>query len=491
MNERQDAERPNLLVLVADQMRADVLGCNGAVTCRTPTLDGLADAGVCFPQAYTTTPLCTPARASLMTGRYPHSHRLVANTQYPETPTPHLPADERMVSEDLAAAGYHCGWVGKWHLNAGDEAAEAHRRGFADFRGTRAAYRDALTAADLNPQLGSQGARDRTMIGAHPPMCGTSPLAAEYVYDSFIADEAVSLLRHYREVGLGGPEAPVALWCSFPGPHFPLEVPAPYDQLYDPALVPQPASFLDTFAGKPQGQRWHPWLQLAAHLSWPEWQRVIAHYWGYITFIDALMGRVLAALDDNGWRERTVVLAVADHGEMAGHHCMFDKGPYLYEDVMRIPCLWRWPGHFPAGRVVDEGFASLADVAPTLSALADAVPADTHPFQGRSLVPSLLDAAPLPTEAFGETNPGDLINQQLPTRMIRHGSWKYIYRPGDRDELYDLAADPDELVNRIADARAIGQELRERLVRWMVATHDPLQVAIRSQAPFARAGSLR
>lgn len=201
----QNADRPNVLVLVADQMRADVLGCYGSAVCRTPHLDAMAAEGILLAQAYTVTPLCTPARGTLMTGRYPHSHRLVANTQYPETPTPSLPDDERLVSEDLSAAGYRCGWVGKWHLNVGDEAAEGRRRGFADFGGTKADYR-----ADQADE-GSLGGAGRTMRGAHPPMCGTSPLAEDRTYDAFIAAEARALLRRYHDAGLGEPGSPFAL----------------------------------------------------------------------------------------------------------------------------------------------------------------------------------------------------------------------------------------------------------------------------------------
>lgn len=480
-------DRPNLLVLIADQMRADVLGCNGSPVCRTPTLDTLAADGVTYSQAYTVTPLCTPARASLLTGRFPHSHRLVANTQYPETPTPRLPEDERLVSEYLDDAGYRCGWVGKWHLNVGDEKAGARERGFADFLGTKADYQSSLAVAGTDPSLSSLQAAQRTMRGAHPPMSGTSPLTGEETYDGYVAAEASSLLRRYHEDGRGGPESPFALWCSLLGPHFPWEVPAPYDQLYDPAMVPRPASFDDTFAGKPQGQRWHPWLQLANHLSWPEWQQAIARYWGYVTYIDALVGRVLATLDEVGLRERTVVLFVSDHGEMAGHHRMFDKGPYLYEDVMHIPCLWRWPGSFPAGRVADDGFVSLVDLAPTLCDLAGATPSGPQPFQGRSLVRNLHGGnAPLATEVFAETNPGDLMNPQLATRMVRRGQWKYVFRPGDVDELYDLAADPDELVNRIADARVVRRELWKVLGDWMKTTDDPQSAGIERRGRFSR-----
>lgn len=473
-------ERPNLLVIICDQMRADVLGCYGSPTCRTPHLDALATEGTRFARAYTTTPLCTPARGSLMTGRYPHSHRLVANTQYAETPTPGLPPGERMVSEHLAAAGYRCDYAGKWHLNRGDEAAEATRRGFTAFGGTREAYARSLAAAGIARERSSLLGAERIMRGEHAPMCGTSPTDADRTYNSYIADEAIALLRGYGADGIGDAGRPFALWCSMPGPHFPLEVPAPYDRMYDPAGVPRPASFADTFAGKPGGQRWHPWLQLAAHLSWPEWQRLIAHYWGYVTYMDALVGRVLAALDEAGLRERTAVVFLADHGEMAGHHRMFDKGPYLYEDVMRVPFIFRHPDAVPAGAVRDDGFANLVDLAPTLCDLAGVQAEGGQPFEGRSLLPALRGDAALPADVFAETNTGDRVNPQRDTRMVRRGDWKYVLRPGDRDELYHLTDDPDELTNRIADARAARAELRDALSAWMECTNDPLRAYVQN-----------
>ncbi len=481
MSERAPVqERSNLLVIICDQMRADVLGCYGSPICRTPHLDALAAAGTRFARAYTTTPLCTPARGSLMTGRYPHSHRLVANTQYAETPTPTLPPDERMVSEHLAAAGYRCDYAGKWHLNRGDEAAEAMRRGFTTFGGTREAYAQALATAGIARERSSLLGSERIMRGEDAPMCGTSPTDADRTYNSFIADEAIALLRGYGADGIGDAGRPFALWCSMPGPHFPLEVPAPYDRMYDPASVPRPASFADTFAGKPGGQCWHPWLQLAAHLSWPGWQRLIAHYWGYVTYMDALVGRVLAALDEAGLRERTAVVFLADHGEMAGHHRMFDKGPYLYEDVMRVPLIFRYPGKVPDGVVIGDGFANLVDLAPTLCGLAGIQPEGGRPFEGQSLLPALRGDVSLSGDVFAETNTGDLVNPQLDTRMIRRGDWKYVFRPGDRDELYHLGDDPNEMTNRIADARVVRADLRDALSAWMERTQDPLRAYLDS-----------
>src|SRR5437868_6930233 len=125
-------DRPNVLILMADQFRSDCVGANGALVCHTPYLDSLARDGVTFERAYCVTPLCTPARGTLFTGRYPHRNGLWANTQYPETPTPRLRDGERLLFEHLTAAGYRCGYTGKWHLSV-DETGEAHRRGVQDF----------------------------------------------------------------------------------------------------------------------------------------------------------------------------------------------------------------------------------------------------------------------------------------------------------------------------------------------------------------------
>jgi arylsulfatase A-like enzyme len=471
-------ERPNVLILLADQFRADLVGANGSPICRTPTLDRLARDGVSYARGYTTYPLCTPARGALFTGRYPHSMGLTANVQYPETPTPRLPDSEKLLFEHLAAAGYRCGYVGKWHLNAGDEAAEARRRGVTDF------FRGAEAAALHRERLGLprredvSGARQRTMAGPHPPMSGAAPYPEPYHQDAGIAGQAAALLRRYAADGLGTRGRPFALVCSFHGPHFPIEVPEPWASLYRAKDVPRFASFDDTFEGKPQGQRTHPWLQLGAHLSWPEWQRVIAHYLGFVTYIDAHMGRVLDALEDVGLSNRTVVVATADHGEMAGRHRMFDKGPYLYEDVMRVPLVWRGPGTTSRGR--DERLASHVDVLPTLLELTGVAPIDGAPaLQGRSLL-----AAEEQDAIFAETHAGDKVNPQVDARMVLAGDCKYVFRPGDPsarsggevDELYDLARDPEELRNVAADETYAGvrEALRTRLRTWMRETEDRL-----------------
>jgi arylsulfatase A-like enzyme len=216
---------------------------------------------------------------------------------------------------------------------------------------------------------------------------------------------------------------------------------------------------------------------------------VIAHYWGFVTYVDALIGRVLTALDETGQDANSIVFATADHGEMAGHHRMFDKGPYLYEDVMRVPFIWRWPGRIPPRARPDEQLASHVEVVPTLLELADVEQDASAPRrQGRSLAAALTttpagenDASPRRAAeweqvAFGETNVADKVNPQRDTRMIVTARWKYVYRPGDLDELYDLGTDPDELRNLAGEPTCRDQldQLRGRLAAWMQETDDVL-----------------
>jgi arylsulfatase A-like enzyme len=510
--------RPNILILLADQLRADVVGVNGSPICRTPNLDALAAAGTSFRRAYTTTPLCTPARAALFTGRYPHSNGLTANTQYPDTPTPRLHEDERTLFEHLAAAGYRVGYTGKWHLSVADESIEAHRRGVTDFFNGHACTRTQLERLNLPPRDDARRATQRTMRGDHPPMSGVTPYPTEYQLDACIAAQASHLIRQYRADGLGTPDRPFALVCSLHGPHFPIEVPEPFASLYDPASVPKPASFDDTFEGKPQGQRTHPWLQLASHLSWPEWQRVIAHYWGFVTFIDSLFGQVLGALNEAGLYEQTIVFATADHGEMAGHHRMFDKGPYFYEDVMRVPAIWRWPSHVAASGLPTTAHSHV-DVVPTLLDLAGLPPARQTPaFQGESLASVLRPPfSPVPPAdspdpnvaektaepgvgayrpVFAETNVGDQPNPQIDARMVVSGSWKYVLRTDDvPEELYELSTDPDELTNLASRSdcpEARLAEMRSLLTRWQSQTLDTMppveKLLAASPVPLASAG---
>ena len=210
------------------------------------------------------------------------------------------------------------------------------------------------------------------------------------------------------------------------------------------------------------------------HLTWPDWQRVIATYWGYCSFVDHQMGRVLAALDRAGLRDNTVVVVTSDHGDMLGNHRLFNKGFHMYEETHHVPLLIAGPGI--AGGATGTAFANLVDLAPTLAELAAAPPLDHA--DGQSLVPLLAGSRPAtwPDDVFAEFHGYE--TTLYSARMIRTANWKYVYNPASNDELYDMQSDPGELHN-LAGMLAFKHVLRrmkERLVVRMRATGDGLAV---------------
>jgi arylsulfatase A-like enzyme len=293
-------------------------------------------------------------------------------------------------------------------------------------------------------------------------------LDGDDLQEAWAADRTIALLD-----ALAQAERPFMIFTSFFGPHFPYAVPAPYDRMYDPAQVERWTNFDETFEGKPLIQQKEMLRWNASHLTWPDWQRVIAHYWGYCTYIDDQIQRVLDRLDGLGLAENTVVIYTTDHGDMLGSHRLFNKGFYMYDEIYRVPLVVRWPGTTPPGSQCDA-FVSLVDLMPTLLEMGGArVPGD---LDGRSLAPFLRGdgVADWADDVYAEYHGYE--SALCSQRMVRTWSWKYIYNPCFEDELYDVASDPGEL-NNVAGELGYAHVLRRmkaRLVRWLARTHDTI-----------------
>jgi arylsulfatase A-like enzyme len=469
------ARRPNILFLLDDQHRFDAVGCNGAPICRTPAIDGLATRGTRFSRAFTPISLCTPARASLMTGLYPHNHGQLANLGNFNGVFDLQVLRHASWPRLLSQAGYRCAYIGKWHLpKSGDPCW-----GFETWRTSHDYLRElAGRGVDANYAQEVQ----RLEWGGDAPFCGRAMLPAEDKEEAWCADQAMEWLDRYAQdareyAGDGGPGAatvpPFALVVSFHGPHFPYAVPAPYDTLYDPASVTRWPNFDESFAGKPTIQQREQLRWNASHLTWPDWQRVTAHYWGYCTFIDDQFGRLLAKLKALGLDDDTLVVYTTDHGDMLGSHRLFNKGPYMYDETYHVPLVVRWPGHAQAGATCGS-FVSTVDLMPTLLAAAG-LPLPER-IDSRSLVPLLAGAAPeaWPDDVYAEFHGYEscLFTQ----RMVRTRSWKYVYNPCAEDELYDMASDPGELRNLAGylGYKHVLRRMKARLVRWLHETHDSI-----------------
>jgi arylsulfatase A-like enzyme len=472
-----------MLFLMTDQHRVDTLGAYGSRHARTPALDELARTGTRFDRWYTPTAICTPSRASLLTGWAPFRHKLLANHERNVGYLEDLPDGQFTFSEALRERGYNCGLIGKWHVGHRKRAADFGFDG-PDLPGwhnpvDHEDYLEYLRINDLPPYEISDRIRGTLPNGGPGNLLAArlhQPVAATFEY--YLATRAIEMLERYA-AELRSADVPFFLQLNFFGPHLPYIIPDEYFDMVDPALVELPASIAETFENKPPVQR-----NYSAHWTFDTMpvevtRKLIAVYQGYVALIDAQIGRVMAALERLGLTDETSVFFTCDHGEFTGSHRLHDKGPAMYEDIYRTPGLLRVPGRPPG--VVRTEFVSLLDCTATILELAGIDPAPA--VDSRSLLP-LVTGAPVEwadhvvCEFHGHHFP-------YPQRMLRTDRYKLVVNPDSTNELYDLVTDPDELHNRYdepgtaqvraAMMRRLYRLLRERgdnFFHWMTSMYD-------------------
>ncbi|MDR9431886.1 MAG: sulfatase-like hydrolase/transferase [Natronomonas sp.] len=454
----------NVLHIQADQHRFDCLGVNGGRV-QTPNLDSLAADGVNFTNAYTPSPICTPERASLMTGQWPSQHGIVNLSGLPGGGP--LPPDATTFSDVLDGQGYQLRYVGRWHL--GKHTPEAF--GFDEWipNGEYEAwrFRQGLPARP-DPDAAWQDdeeAPERTPAGENPWLGKVDEgIGPEESRLSWAADRVISQL----EV-LADQDEPFLLRWDTWEPHLPNVVPEPYASMYDPGEIDPWPNFDDDLADKPwiQGQQRRTWHLEDA--TWEDWAPTVARYLGEITLLDAQISRVLDRLEALGLEEETLVVYTADHGDMCGSHGMLDKHFVMYDEVTRVPLIARWPDRIEPGWECDDFVSNAIDLPPTYCDVADAPVPDQ--FQGQSLVPLFGDATG--RDSIFATYYGCQLGLYT-QRMVRTEDWKYVWNATSPDELYHLADDPHERTN-LAHADAHADRLaamRRRLRDWLRETGD-------------------
>ncbi len=457
----------NVLFVLTDQWQHDALGFAGSGLAHTPNLDRLAAGGTAFDHAFTSTPLCSPARGCILTGRWPHQSGMTDNLGVGASRQQALGPEQRTWLEAARDAGFRVGYYGKWHLGEdGPITRGAHGYSHAGFERGRppagAGEAPAPEAGELRPECVFPTAK--VLPGGKPPFYGTIGGTADDTQAGRTAAEAIEFLR--------APDpAPWFLTVAFHGPHFPHLLPEPFASLIDPGRVPLPASLGDDFTGKPwfQNQNWWP-CHDTSDLGEDDWQRTAAAYYGFIAMLDEMIGRVVAAADAAANGRLTTIIFTSDHGEMLGAHNRFDKGPYFYDEVMRVPLIISSAGAPPPAR--RREFVCPADLGATLFALAG----EDCDGTGRDLLPLITGESPeaWPDESFGwyESYNG----HSFALRSVRTPEYRYCFNPQDVDELYDLREDPAEMINLANDPghAHIAKALRERVFDWMRREGDPL-----------------
>ncbi|WP_406047321.1 sulfatase [Kribbella sp. NBC_00889] len=470
------APTPRDIVLVmTDQQRADLTAREGFPSDCTPTLDSLATSGRWFDRAYTTTPLCVPARISLLTGRFPSAHGVLGNTGYDD------PARGDDLIDVLSAAGFRTALVGKNHSHLTPERLD-HWIEFSHFG------RVPPTAA-----TGSDREFD-DWLRAHPGTTTTpSPFPLEHQLPARIVDEAISWLD------TAGPDDRSFLWLSIPEPHVPYQVPEPYFSTYGPDTVPPAATTSDVLAERDFSWRYAGQLAEQSGEAEPDvLARARANYVGMLRLVDDQLARLVAHLERTGRLATTLFVHLADHGDFAGEYGLMRKGPGLPEVLARIPMVFHGPGVHPDPRP-SSAHVSISDVLPTICELIGTpVPSGV---QGRSLVPLLRDpdqtsdfssvyveqgyGPPYREEDLGDRTPGvrrgpdgrvaiDTVNEVTQAgvrRMIRSDRWKLLSLADGTIQLFDLSTDPFEL-NDLAgrpEHAATCQKLHSELESWLAS----------------------
>mgnify|MGYP000677854917 CR=1 FL=1 len=440
------AERPDILILFSDQHRR-LAGCYGDTVVRTPHLDALAAGGVTFDAAYCPSPICLPSRMSLLTGRMPHRLACWNNTDI-------LPSGVPTYAHALGAAGYDATLVGRMHSVGPDQMRGFRTRLVGDHSTNWVGGR----AHDLGPLARANDPWRESLIAS-----GAGRSAYE-VHDDDVTDAAVAQIRAIGRRRAGGDRQPFALTVGWLLPH------APY--VCSPELfagyagrVPPPR------LGVPEAE--HP------HFAWwrhdrgihdatePEIMRARTAYYGLVSALDAMVGRVLGALDEAGLSRDTVVMYFSDHGDHIGDRGLWWKQSF-YEESAGVPLIVRWPDRVAPGQRRPQ-VVNLTDVTATLTDIASA---PALPLcEGRSLVPLLDDATtPWPDLTVSEyVNDGSAAwtgGRQVVSRMLRDGRWKYVYHHDHPDQLFDLEGDPEETVDLIAEPRhaALAAALRARVL---------------------------
>ena len=444
-------EPVNLLFLMTDQHHHRALGCMGHPAVKTPHLDRLAAQGVRFTHATCPVPFCSPTRAAIVTGRYPSTLGFWRNVRPKDDPL-RFREPRTTLYHQLAAKGYRCHHLGKWHLGHQKELdcfAEGEKDVAQPHR-LLAQRRQAAGQAKFDPgpregeELIGQVFMTRHTAARHRvwrdetrrsrqdlSILGRSRVKAEYHYESVLADYCIELLRRHRR-------EPFAITWSVSPPHAYWTAPARFYDLYDPATLELPANWTHR---PPAWQRTQP-ARMGKLFGEQGLREYLRCYYAQVTMMDWCIGRILDALDRLGLADRTLVVFTSDHGDMqAGHGMMGKSMPGFYDEVLRVPLLLRLPGVLRAGSTPGP-FACSVDLAPTIL---DVLGAEPLPgVHGRSLR-RVIDGAPDDGRpAFCERGqPGS----RACSRMVRTRRWKLCVAGTGRRELFDLAADPGEQTN--------------------------------------------
>ncbi|WP_130858689.1 sulfatase family protein [Gracilibacillus phocaeensis] len=471
--------KPNILWICTDQQRFDSLGCYGNEFVKTPHIDRLAERGVLFENCYSQSTVCTPSRASFLTGRYPRTNRCRQNGQA-------ISNDEVLVTKLLADAGYKCGLSGKLHISpchpsvAPEEEARIDD-GYSQFHWSHHPQPDWPTN-EYTQWLQEKGKEFKPQSLETCSYVQYGPEVEDH-QTTWCAEKAIQFMEANKNA-----DKPWLFSVNFFDPHHPFNPPKQYLQRYLDRLQELPLRNYtkNELDHKPIYQQvdHEGAYGMKGHLAYSEMNEhdhrmLRAAYWAMIDLIDDQVGRMIAALEETGQIDNTMIIFMSDHGELLGDHGIYLKGPHFYEGSVKVPFLVSWPAKIREGQKIDH-LIELVDLAPTL--LEAASEPIYEGMQGQSLWPVLVKedlAYSYRNDVYCEYYNVNLKDKKNITHatMVRNEDYKLVSYHGDKTgELYHLKDDPNEVEN-IWDHSAyqtIKMTLFQRLCDRMAETADPL-----------------
>jgi uncharacterized sulfatase len=436
-----------VVFILGESVRWDMLNCYRQTGLRTPNLDRLAAAGMRFDRAYNCQPVCAPARSSIWTGLFPHTNGVWGNSM-PLGDTVHS------VGQFLHDRRVQTAMVGKWHLDG------------VDYFGTGRAPNgwDSEYWYDMRDYL-SELTPEQRLLSRKPSTADNPGWPAEMCFGQRVTDRALRFLENHKD-------REFLLCVNFDEPHHPSLCPREYKESYANFVFPSDPDTRDTLADKPHEQEiWADSLHIkpgAIHAS---------QFFGSHTFIDTQIGRLLDQIEKTA--PHALVIYTSDHGVFLSDHRLEDKGPAMYDEITRIPFIVRWPGHTPAGSV-NKNLISHVDI---LGTLMDFWGFDVPPTsEGKSVLAAFKDtSAATHEEVFIEWGRYEVDHDGFggwqPIRCVRDSRYKLSIHAMTTDELYDMEKDPYEMKNLIEsdEHREIRNRLHDRLLDWMNVSRDPFR----------------
>jgi arylsulfatase A-like enzyme len=475
--QQSTVEKPNVMLIMCDQIHYGMSKTNGFPLDTMPTLDRLQRSGVGFERNYCTSPLCVPSRTSMLTGRWPEATHVRMNLQ----------PDDAFFGEDIfqvaSKRGYRTGLAGKNHSYLKKERLDFWRE---------YSHGGGYIAPDAPKEVAEF---DKWLSNLHYNVAlepAPFPLTTQLPYR--IVSDAIEFVD--------GSDRPFLLEVSFPEPHDPEQVPAPYWNMFPPESVPDRCAGPEALAGMGPRARWEYASQQDAFDTEKVWRRYKSNYLGALRMVDDQIARLMKHLDDRGLTKSTVFVFTTDHGDYVMDYGLARKGFGLYEDLTHTPQIWFGYGVKPSSDV-QKMFTSMADLMPTVcEAIGAEIP---HGVQGRSLWP-LLQGESFPSEEFRSAYSGvgvgglyyeesdhvpysagrmpiengwDELNKVTMSgnqKMVRMDDWKLVYDMMGYGQLYNLRSDPCELKNLFGKSEfaSVQSKLMAELAMWVIRTQDSL-----------------